>query len=121
MFVGAAFFGLKRPGMRRANRGLLDIVHRGHRGKNTATWVLVLESVKEAQLTDGGKKMPQKWGEGDVNSTGTSEPSWPICIWGGRTTRASTLPWALGFSMMTMVPSGSGSGIINMAPPALTV
>jgi hypothetical protein len=96
MFVGAAFFGLKRPGMRRANRGLLDIVHRGHRGKNTATWVLVLESVKEAQLTDGGKKMPQKWGEGDVNSTGTSEPSWPICIWGGRTTRASTLPWALG-------------------------
>ena len=41
------------------------------------------------QLTAGGKKIPQKFGEGEVNSIGTSEPSWLIC--GGRTTRASTL------------------------------
>ena len=63
--------------------------------------------------------MPQKFGEGEVNSTGTCEPSWLVC--GGRTTRASTLLWALGFSMVIVVPSASGSGRMSMAPLALTV
>ena len=63
--------------------------------------------------------MPQKLGDGEVNSTGTSEPSWLIC--GGRTTLASTLLCALGFSMVIIVPSLRPSGRISMAPLALTV
>jgi len=63
--------------------------------------------------------MPQKFGEGALNSTGTSDPSWVTC--GGRTTRASTLAWVLGFSRVTLVPSERGSGTINIPPLALTV
>src|SRR4029077_16014299 len=71
------------------------------------------------QLMAGGKKMPQKLGEGDMNSTGTSAPSCDIC--GGRTTRTSTLLCVLGFSTVSLVPSAKGSETISIAPPALTV
>ena len=63
--------------------------------------------------------MPQKFGEGDVNSTGTCEPSWDI--WGGRTTWASTFFCVLGFSMVSFVPSEMPCGRISIAPLALTV
>jgi hypothetical protein len=33
------------------------------------------ENFRKIQLRMGGKKMPQKFGEGALNSTGTSDPS----------------------------------------------
>lgn len=67
----------------------------------------------------GGKKMPQKFGDGALNSTGTSDPSCDIC--GGRTTFASTFVAVFGFSTTTFVPSDSPSLRISMPPLALTV
>ena len=71
------------------------------------------------QLTLGGKKTPQKLGDGDVNSTGTIAPSCVTC--GGRTTLTSTLACVLGFSTTTLVFSAIGSGRTSIAPLALTV
>ena len=66
------------------------------------------------QLNAGGKKTAQNVGEGAVNTTGTNVPPCAGC--GGRTTRASTRFWFLGFSSAIIVPSASGSGERIIAP-----